>query len=280
MDKVKEPTTYTQQVEKLKSRGCIISDESKSIDFLSSVGYYRLSAYFLPFKKADDAYMPGTTLERIYHIYEFDSRLRRILFSAIESIEINLRSMISYHYSLKYGSLGYYDKQNFNHDHNPKRFKENVEREIKSNRNQPFVKHHIEKYNCKFPLWAVMELFTFGMLSYFYSDMKTEDQKALFGKKYKKVRSWLHCCTDLRNMCAHYNRLYYRKFTSIPAGIDVEDNRSLWAQMLVVKELYPSNKNWNTDILPALRKLFDDYHDSIDLKHISFPENWYELLKN
>jgi len=42
---VKPPTTYEQQIEKLRSRGCIIQDEASAAAILSKVNYYRLTAY-------------------------------------------------------------------------------------------------------------------------------------------------------------------------------------------------------------------------------------------
>jgi len=72
---IKPPTTYKQQIEKLRSRGCIIDDEAYAIDILAKVNYYRLTAYFLPFKKQDNSYREGTNINSIYNIYEFDRKL-------------------------------------------------------------------------------------------------------------------------------------------------------------------------------------------------------------
>jgi abortive infection bacteriophage resistance protein len=81
----------------------------------------------------------------------------------------------------------------------------------------------IENYGGQFPVWVITELFTFGMLSYFYGDLPTPDQKQIakdvFGAIPKNLVSWLRCCTDLRNICAHYGRLYFRIFTAIPANL-------------------------------------------------------------
>jgi abortive infection bacteriophage resistance protein len=83
------------------------------------------------------------------------------------------------------------------------------------------VKHHIENYDGQFPLWVICELFTFGMISYFYNDLTTEDKKKFVGAEYKEMVSWLRCCTDLRNICAHYVRLYYRIFSAMPSGFSI-----------------------------------------------------------
>jgi len=114
---IKPPITYEQQIDKLRSRGCIIKDENHAIDILSKVNYYRLSAYFLPFKKHDETYIDGTDFSIIYQIYEFDRKMRLILFSAIEEIEVNLRSILAYYHAHKYGSLGYLDNKNYNPKH-------------------------------------------------------------------------------------------------------------------------------------------------------------------
>jgi abortive infection bacteriophage resistance protein len=78
--------TYAQQIEKLRSRGCQVTDVPFCAKILSQVNYYRLSAYFLPFKKADGNYVEGTDFNRIFQIYEFDRDLRNVLFAVIEEI--------------------------------------------------------------------------------------------------------------------------------------------------------------------------------------------------
>jgi abortive infection bacteriophage resistance protein len=76
---LKQPITYDQQVEKLRSRGCQVTGVPFCTKVLSQINYYRLSAYFLPFKKPDGNYLPGTDFNDIYQIYEFDRKLRDLL---------------------------------------------------------------------------------------------------------------------------------------------------------------------------------------------------------
>jgi len=78
MPTVKPSTTYGQQIEKLRSRGCIISDEIFATTVLSRVNYYRLTAYLLPFRRPDGSYVQGTDFNTVYRIYEFDRKLRHI----------------------------------------------------------------------------------------------------------------------------------------------------------------------------------------------------------
>ena len=123
------------------------------------------------------------------------------------------------------------------------------------------------------------------MLSRFYSDMKTEDKKQLARRLYgtvpKNVSSWLRCCTDLRNICAHYGRLYYRIFPAIPAGIEMKMPQlsQLWGAVLALKQLYPNATTWNGAILSAISALIEEYQDDIILSHIGFPADWATQLR-
>lgn len=281
MSDVKKHQTYEEQVIKLRSRGCVINDDIACKNILKHIGYYRLSAYFLPFKKDDDNYTEGLSFEKVCHIYEFDRKLRNLLFAAIEVIEVSLRARLAYFHSEKYGPLGYLSPDSFNSNHDAEKFRENIDREIENNKKVLFVRHHIDKYDGQFPLWVICELFTFGMISYFYNDLTTADKKQFAGNDYKNMVSWLRCCTDLRNICAHYGRLYYRSFSAMPTGFYISESakRRVWGAILSVKSLYPSAKKWNTEFMPALEALFEEYKDDIDLYHLAFPSDWSLQLR-
>lgn len=284
----KPPLKYEEQLEKLKKRGCIINDDKKCISILKSINYYRLSAYFLPFKLDNGNYEEGLSFERVFSIYEFDRKLHGILFNALEETEIFLRSKIAYFHAHEYGALGYMDKANFSvkaelHEN----FIENFKREIDKNKNILFVKHHIYKYGEEFPIWAASEMFTFGMLSKFFANMTWQDRENLSNDIYKTnpkfVGSWLRCCTDLRNICAHYGRLYFRTFSAAPSGIDnleEKSKRKLFGAILSLKKLYPFKDKWDNGTLKKLMSLVDEHKSDIDLEHIGFSYNWIEELKN
>lgn len=286
MQNNKKPTTYEEQLNLLKSRGCIITDDKSCLEALKSINYYRLSAFFLPFKNFDNTYKNGTNFETIINIYQADKELRHILFSALEDIEIFLRCTFSYFHAHKYGSTGYVDINNFSRKHDASKFNAILSKEIQNNKNALFVKHHLEKYDGVFPIWVIIELFTFGMLSYFYADLTTQDKKILARDIYKTVpqniTSYLRCCTDLRNICAHYGRLYFRVFPAIPANIEVTENakRKLWGTIQAVKNLYPDAKKWNTNVVCKIESVFQKYKDSINLEHIAFPKDWNTLLRD
>ena len=54
---IKQPKTYEQQVELIKEKGFIVNNDTECISFLKQANYYRLSAYFLPFRKKNGTYL-------------------------------------------------------------------------------------------------------------------------------------------------------------------------------------------------------------------------------
>ena len=62
MSEVKQHRSYDEQINILLGKGCVIANTNDCKDILKNVGYYRLSAYFLPFKKEDGSYEDGLTL--------------------------------------------------------------------------------------------------------------------------------------------------------------------------------------------------------------------------
>lgn len=282
---IKPATTYSQQIEKIKERGCNIQDEDFAEMVLSQLNYYRFTAYFLPFRKDDGTYIEGTDFERVYQIYEFDREMRLLLLGALEQIEIFMRSQLAYYHGHAYGPMGYMDRKNFNSKHQHDKFLKNFNREIENNRNSKIVKHHKFKYGGNFPVWAAVELFSFGMTSKFFSDMKRRDRinlanQTIFSDE-EKVQSWLKCCTDLRNICAHYGRLYFRNFPSIPAAPQEGDppmGMSLFDEIIAAKMLYPDSDTWNSVVLAGIESLIDKYENAIELNDIGFQEDWKNAL--
>jgi abortive infection bacteriophage resistance protein len=231
-------------------------------------------------------YIPGTDFNTIYQLYEFDRKLRRILLSVLVELEIYLRAQLSYHHAHKYGSDGYMFAANFSSRHDHLNFISRLNELVKSSDKQLFVKHHFANYQGQFPLWVIMELFSFGMLSYFYSDMHAADQKQLayhvFHTSVTNVSSWLFCCTILRNFCAHSRRLYNNVFSVIPTHlpqVPSSARRSLFASVMALQKLYPDKDKWNGEFLSAMGALFEEYDEVIQLRFIGFPEDWRGVLE-
>ena len=284
---LKKPTTYNQQVTLLQNRNIEVLDTNDCISFLSKVNYYRFSAYYLPFldRQTDKCFI-GTTFERLKQIYYFDQELRALIFGIIEDIEIHVRTEISYYHVHKYGADGYTYSQNYNKKHNHAAFMAHVSSCIKENDKTLVVKHHMAKYGGKFPLWVISEFFSVGMLSHFYRGLTTQDKIAIAKNLYQTtpecLESWLRCLTDLRNKCAHYSRLYYWIFPALPKMPPMENyipTRRLFAQLYMLKLMYPDADKWNTYYVKELSHLIKKYSPYISKKHLDFPYRWKSMLK-
>lgn len=283
---IKVPTSYEEQIRLIQGKGFLISqqEEEACIRFLNRVNYYRLSAYFLPFRKQDGSYVLDVPFSRVQRIYEFDGQLRGLVFSIIEDIEVNVRAILAYYVAHHYGPLGYLNSDMFSNKHQTKRFQEKIQSCIEENARTLVVKHHKSQYDGQFPIWVIIEFFSVGMLSYFYRDLHTKDKKAVaaeLGTVPNLLESWLRCLTDLRNKCAHYSRLYYWAFAAIPnmpkcSAVDAD--RTLFSQLLMLKYLYPVPEKWTAKFVVPLKALMEEYQRDISLEHIGFPSNWEALL--
>lgn len=293
---LKDHKSFEEQVQILKSRNMKIENEEKAIEILKMTNYYRITAYALQFK-TESGYVDGATFETMYKLYKFDKRLRHIILEILESIEISLRTYMAYHLSMKYGAEAQENEQIFKNNDYYKGYDDNYGRhhnglideirsEILKSRKELFVKHHLNKYNGHFPIWVVVELFSFGMLSKTYMNLILEDQKAIskncFDINYKLLESWLNNLSYIRNICAHYGRLYNKKMTITPMIHNKykKDNIVLnrfFISILAIKELTKNIPEWATFKI-QLETLIHEYIDVIDLELIGFPENWSEIL--
>ena len=75
---LKPATTYDEQLKLLQERHCEIVDPAFCKTVLQHINYYRFTAYFLPFRTADGMYRDGTSFHRVFRIYEFDRKMRRV----------------------------------------------------------------------------------------------------------------------------------------------------------------------------------------------------------
>lgn len=281
---LKSPATFEEQVQILKQRGLIVEDEDFAIRILRRINYYRLSAYGLSLKN-DDQYHRDVTFSHVYNLYEFDHRFRYLIMGMIEQVEVAFRTHISYHIAHTYGSLGYLDPAHFENVDYHSSFVAELVKEAKRTQ-EIFIKHHFEKYNGHIPIWVVVEILSFGTLSKLFSNMKTDDRNHI-AKTYYRVpaiylESWLKCLSYVRNICAHYGRLYNRPLTSKPRldhrskKLDIQQNR-IFAHLYILKQLIYDQDKWK-DFTTRLEALISSYKDVVELDRIGFPEDWEAIL--
>ncbi len=278
------PLTIPDQIANLQALGLIIPDVDTASKFLNDVSYFRfIKGYSLELKSRNSSYEPGVTFEQLTQLYLFNANFRQLLFSQIERVEINLRCRLSNYFSLKYGAMGYLKSSNFGNY--PESFKEGILREIERNKQSPFIRNFRRNYiDGNIPFYAVVEVFSFGTLSKFYKNMKNEDKKevsALFGANYRYFESWIENIAYVRNICAHYGRLYNAKFTKRPRLYSQDRNKGISEKSVIgtlacIKRLLPNDCHW-TKFVEEIDSLLKEY-PYVDVSTMEFPENWKELL--
>lgn len=176
----KPALTFEAQTELLAQRGMLFGDRSCAISDLQRISYYRLSAYWYPFKREGDNFEPGTKFEQATRLYEFDRRLRLISLDAIERFEVHARTQITYHLGHTYGAFGYFEPTNFQRKFDHADWLEKFQDEAKRS-HETFVEHFQSKYEGfpRLPIWMASELMSLGCLSRLVEGLARKDRAVL-----------------------------------------------------------------------------------------------------
>ncbi len=291
----KKALSTDEQIEMLSARGLIIPDRAITFQCLSTVSYYRLSAYFKPFQihsENDHYFKPNITFDRIWKIYVFDRELRLHISDALERIEIALRTALSDVMSIKYGNLWYLSKEPFckewvsknkngisRHDY----FKKEVDG-LCADKREEFLAHYYHRYDDPQypPSWMLMECLSFGKITSLFRNLATlQDKKSIsdiFGYHPRVVESTLEPLRYTRNLCAHHSRIWNRWFLYTPKhlkafGSLVPPSNSLHMQAFIIHKLNESispNSGWRNN----MRMLFSKYSDYVPFELMGFLQDW------
>lgn len=219
----KSALPINEQIDLLKHRGMVFADPQYAQRTLEFISYYRLKAYWQPFEdsavRSDDrAFREGTRFEDVMDLYRFDRELRYLVQSAIETVEVALRAQWAHHMAIRHDPHGCFHAQLFRDRDRHTRLVDDLSNEFRRSF-APFADHYRKKYTTPElpPAWMAVETMTFGMLSKFYSSLKSrQDRRAiakLFGVDETVLKSFAHHACYVRNICAHHSRLWNRQFT-------------------------------------------------------------------
>ena len=254
----KPPLSVEDQLKLLESRGMRIADPTFAAHALSTVSYYRLSAYSYPFRSRPDdgRFRGGTTFEEVWRYYRFDRRLKNVVLDGIERVEIATRTKIVNRFTGLYGPFGYRETANFAAPIDNVRFSKTLtlidEETVRSN--EEFVAPFRKTYDTSdgMPLWMAAELMTFGNMLTFFRMLKMKDKKAIaheFGTNADTFETWLKSLNFVRNVCAHHGRLWNRHLAIAP-GIPIKDGK--WHE-----KRYPVVPSRIYSVLCILKQLMD-----------------------
>ena len=300
--------TLQEQVDILESKGLLIEDRDECIDILLRENYFFINGYrhLLMKSPQDRNFVVGSTFRELYSIFLFDRYLRNIIFKNLLIVENNMKSIISYQLSKKYGyrEKDYLNAKNFTNDPDKSRRVKDLinkmKRQIRVNGQQhTATMHYITNYGY-IPLWVLVKLLSFGVISDLFTVLKPEDKVGIadiYDVEVSQLEDFLPILANYRNLCAHEDILYdHRTDKSIDNNIYHEK-----LGILQMDDEYIYGKNDIFAVIIILKYLLTDAEfrlmtREIDyeigklsgviksiplakiLDRIGFPENYMELV--
>ena len=296
-----------EQIEIMKNKGLVINDEAFCKEVLLRENYFFLNGYRRTFMKNKDKskYITGTTFEELYDLFLFDRKIRNILFKNILIVENNIKSIISYQLSKKYGyrEKDYLKPTNFNYSFDNKRqvndLISKMKRQIKNNAaTHSATRHYVTNYGY-IPLWVLVKVLSFGIVVELFSVLKKEDQYDIvdiYGLELKDFVTYLSIVSNYRNLCAHEDIVYdnktqkyiddsvYHRKLHIPMMDNeyIYGKNDLFALVIILKCLLKDEevKTLVLELDNAINEL-DNRLRSISvgkvLDKMGFPENWKDI---
>lgn len=219
---VKTFKTLDEQIDILKSKGLIIDDIEYAKDILLRENYFFISGYRHLFLKSakDRMFLPGTNFRELYALFNFDRQIRNIIFKNLLIIENNAKSIFSYVLSKKYGikEKSYLNPANFNRSQDKVKqvndLLKKMKRQIRVNGVQHTATEHYMSNYGYVPLWILVKVLSFGIVSELYTILKPEDQKEIaeiYGVSVEQLLVYLPVLANFRNLCAHEDIIYDHK---------------------------------------------------------------------
>ncbi|MFA6010342.1 MAG: Abi family protein [Desulfobacteraceae bacterium] len=288
MDYNKPPLSTDQHIELLQKRALIINDIERAKRYLRYIGYYRLSAYFIPYQHVKDEFNPGVTFDDVLALYIFDRKLRNHVMDAVERVEVAIRAVISNYMSQMFGSRWFLDPAHFQENKNHTDFIDVVNSALNQNKSNTFIKHYFEKYekNSMPPCWMIMETLTLGSISKSFSGLRAKYKRAIckdLGLEYKVFEEFLRSLTVTRNKCAHHARFWNAKATHMPKEKTIEEvlnipSRSTTFTQLSIIQFFicqiTSNSSWASRLDHLIKNETPQKYINMCIDKMGFPDNW------
>ena len=303
----KEFKTLNEQIEILEKKGLVIHDKEYAKNILMRENYFFLNGYRHLFMRSsvDKRYIEGTTFEELYSLFLFDRTFRNIIFKNILIIENNIKSIISYQLSLKYGyrEKDYLTPKNFTSIKEKSKQVNDILKKMKRQINinaaaHSATSHYINNYGY-IPLWVLVKVLSFGIVGELYSILKKEDQMAisdLYNLDIEVLGNYLTILSNYRNLCAHEDIVFenktqrrindtkYHKLLNIPIMDDeyIYGKDDLYALLIIMKQMLSRDEfnNLIEEIRHNLNNLDLNLHSiKIDkvLDRMGFPLNYRDL---
>jgi len=290
----KPALSISDQIDLLENRGLVLADRDLAKRCLHHISYYRLRAYWYYFEinptSGSHQIRPGTTLEEIVALYDFDRKLRLLINDGIERIEVAARGSWSYHMAMVTGPHGYLDEWHYS---NPDQFARNLSQisDEVARSHDTFIEHYNTKYGDPElpPVWMAAEVMSFGLLSKFISSLGARASRQAIarplGLDERVFTSVMHHLGMVRNVCAHHGRLWNRRLTvtvtlpqnppALAQSMNQAAPRKIYNTLAIMTHLM-RNVAGTTDWKTRLLQLLAD-NPTGDYSAMGAPDGWQDL---
>lgn len=280
---MKQYKTNEELLEYLESKNVIIKNKTSALKKLEKYTYYSIiNSYKYNFKDSNNNYLPNVSFEEIYALYEFDKNLKLIMLKYALEVESLIKSLMSNHISNIYGVEDYLNANNLDNKANlmvRKKLIDKINEDINHNYGIHLaITHYKDNYGFV-PPFVLTKILTFGVISSYYGLLKQSDRQ-IIAKKFKisdaLLKQILKCLTNVRNICAHNDRLFcYRdkytlKFKEIDTNYVIKDNLTNLYMMIRAMQIILDKWQYNS-LVKAIEKeikKLDNKLNSIDIKNI------------
>lgn len=291
----KPALNLSQQLARLQSRGLVVPDPAAALHYLGFIGYYRFSAYGLPFQQLslpDKPFRAGTTFENLLSLYVFDRELRLLVMDAVERIEVAFRIRLVNEMCTRHGSHWFMEAKHFYPRYKHHELLDKIDKELRippgstrpSNvHHEVFINHYYSKYTDPYlpPCWMIAEALPLGVWSRVYENLRGSAERkavaAAFQVDEQVLHSWLHALTYLRNLCAHHARLWNRQFVIKPViarkhSTFLKANDRFYAMAVVMWDLLrvvAPQSNWHRRLSDLIAQF-----SIVNGAAMGFPPSW------
>ncbi len=288
---LKPPECSAKLVSLLQKRGLMIDDFSKAEEYITNIGYFRLSAYFYPLlklPKTDHIYKEGSSFTQVLNLYRFDRKLRMLIFNEIEKIEVSIRSIMVNTTCLYFNDAFWIT--NINNFANKTYFNssmQEIDSELSKSK-EDFIVHFKDTYIEPYPpAWVIAEILPLGNICRIYKNISDTGLKKQISRKFGlqpiAFESWIMTLAGLRNICCHHGRLWNRLLalrTALPQNTyypwlkeqNSIDIQRVYLRLCMIKYLLYSvspNNTFKEKLTDLLRK-----YPMVDIQAMGFPLNW------
>lgn len=280
---MKQYKTNEELLDYLENKSVIIKNRKLALKKLEKYTYYSIvNSYKYNFKDFNNNYLPNVSFEEIYALYEFDKNLKLIMLKYALEVESLIKSLMANHITNIYGIDAYLNANNLDDKVSivvRKRLIDKINEDVNHNYGIHLaITHYKDNYGF-IPPFVLTKILTFGVISSYYGLLKQSDRQ-IIAKKFKisdvLLKQILRCLTNIRNICAHNDRLFcYRdkytlKFKEIDANYKIKDNLTNLYMMIRAMRIILDKRQYNS-LVKAIEKevkKLDNKLNSINIKDI------------